>query len=443
MSRLLRISALLLASFLVACGEFIVENEEIKDNRRNLDITNDNAEELLWSAYQGFHTPFYYAQFYEYLDAYSLTANGNSVPCVNGGEYSADSYKPQGAEYEEGDIFNVTFKDCKENDITYNGKLSGRYVEIEGYNSEFLNVVDIDQCAARVDRDEFDNGAVLITDQAENVLFDKQGARLFIRYLNSDPDNVTEALEHASYELALNEKAVVVNRSSSSPSSSLESDGASIYKVEDGIQEMIDCAFYKREIELRLESFTIAASDATRLIEGVVTLTHTLNSEENKVLRVEADSLKSQIMLGNLTETYTLNDFDWRMEYDEKVQGTYGAYFSAEFVNDLNGAIGEVRSSSGSALRGDLVDLRPSSGIITVDGVGGENVAMNVNNLSSVTIAIEAEGDRTGDGRGDKTAENFDLSWVQFLDREFVRPPVLPFEPPTSGPDTDFGNLLP
>lgn len=444
MSRLIRISALLLASFLVACGEFIVENEEIKDNRRDLDITNDNAEELLWSAYQGFHTPFYYAQFYEYLDGSSLTVNSNPVACVGGGEYTADSYKLEGAEYEEGDTFNITFDGCvKENGVTYSGSLSGRYVGIEGYNSEFLNVVDVDQCASRVDRDEFNNGAVLITDQAENVLFDKQGARLFVRYLNPDPDNITEAVEHASYELALNEKAVVVNRSASSPSSSLEGDGASIYKVEEGVQEAIDCVFYKREIELRLDSFKIVASDSTRLIEGVVTLTHTLNSEDNKVLRVEADSLKSTIELGNLTERYTLNDFDWRMEYDEKVQGTYGAYFSAEFINDLNGAIGEVRTSSGSALRGALADLHPGSGIITVDGVGGENVAMNVNNLSSVTVAIEAEGDQTGDGRGDKTAENFDLSWVQFLNREFVRPPVLPIEPPTSGPDTDFGNLLP
>ena len=68
---------------------------------------------------------------------------------------------------------------------------------------------------------------------------------------------------------------------------------------------------------------------------------------------------------------------------------------------------------------------------------------MKINNLSSITIAIEAEGDQTGDGRGDKTAENFDLSWTEFLEREFVRPPVLPIEPPSSGPDTDFGNLLP
>ena len=371
MNRLIRISVLMLTGVLVACGEFIVENEEIRDNRRDLDITNNNAEELLWSAYQGFYSPFYYAQFYKYLDASSLIATGSPVACDGGGSYTATSYKPQGDEYKVGDIFAVTFKNCvKENDISYNGTLSGRYVEIEGYNSEFLNVVDVDQCAARVDRDEFDNGAVLITDQAENVLFDKQGARLFVRYLNSDTDDSTEATEIASYELSLNEKAVVVNRSTSSPGSSLASDGASIYKVEDGVQEKIDCVFYKREIEMTIQSFEMVASDSTRLIDGVVTLTHTLNSEDNKVLRVEAESLKSQITLGNLTEKYTLNDFNWRMEYDEKVQGTYGAYSSAEFVNDLSGAIGEVEISSGSALRGVLTDELPRSGIIAVDGVG-------------------------------------------------------------------------
>ena len=444
MSRSIRVCVLLLAYLVSACGEFIVDDKDLSDNRRNLDVTNDNAEELLWSAYEAFYSPFYYARLDQYLDAASLVASSSPVNCTNGGTYTANYPNAVGEEYQKQDSFSVEFSDCvKSNGIRYKGLISGRYLDIEGYNSEFLEVVDIDQCAARVNREEFDGNARLIVDQAEMILFDKQGPRLFVRYLNSDTDDSTQVIEHAVYELGLNDDAVVFNRSSSVAGSVLDEDGASVYMVEEGLEEKVDCTYFEREIELEFKSLSMAAIDSTRTINGKVTVTHTQNRANNKVLRITSDAVESNIVLGNLRESYTLNDFDWRMEYDEQVQATYGAYFAAEFVNNLNGNIGEVRASSGSAMRGPLAELHPSSGIISVDGVEDENTAMNVNNASSITFAIEAGGDQTGDGRGDKTAENFDLSWTQFLNREFVRPVELPVEQPDSGSNPDFGNLLP
>ena len=444
MSRSIRVCVLLLAYLVSACGEFNVDDQDLSDNRRNLDVTNDNAEELLWSAYQAAYSPFYYARVDQFLDASGLVASSSPVTCSGGGSYTANYPNSVGDEYRVQDAFSIEFDECvRSNGIQLNGLITGRYLEIEGYNTEFSNVVDIDHCASRVVRDEFDGSARVIADQAEMILFDKQGPRLFVRYLNANPTDRTEVVEHAVYELSLSEEAVVLNSSSTVSGSVLDADGASIYKVSEGLEEKVDCTYYERQIDLDLASLTLAASDSTRILNGSVTLTHTQNRAENKILRITSEAIASSLVLGNLSESYTLNDFEWRMEYDEQSQATYGAYFDAELVNNLNGAIGEVRVSNGVAMRGALAELHPSSGILSLDGINDENAAMNVNNASSITFAIEADGDQTGDGRGDKTAENFDLSWVQFLNREFVRPPVIPVEQPDSGSNPDFGNLLP
>lgn len=195
MGRLIRVGFILLTSLMVACGEFIVDDKDFSDNRRTLDITNDNAEELLWSAYQGFYLPFYYARLDRYLDASLLSATSSPVNCSTSGTYTANYPQLSGEDYQKGDLFSIEFSDCIEaSGVRYNGLLSGRYLEIEGYNKAFQNVVSIDECAADVNEEEFDGLGDLIADEAEMILFDKQGARLFVRYLNPDMTMIAQAL---------------------------------------------------------------------------------------------------------------------------------------------------------------------------------------------------------------------------------------------------------
>lgn len=434
MSRLVRVSLICLVSLLVACADDL----DFPDNRRSLDITNDNAEEHLWSAYQVLFSSLYFSDLDDTLDNTDFGGVTGTGSCSVSGEYAVNFSRETNEDYEESDQFSVTYSDCvKANAVKYNGTVRGEYIEIEGYNPAFSDQVEVADCKAQVetiknDEDDLDD-PVTIDDQAESVAFDKQGDRIFVRYFNSSGGASGSQVTKAEYELSSEQDAVVINRSATDPSSTLASDGAALYKLKDGEHEQINCLYYKRRVELELESFVLVNDSVEHSLGGTLEIIEELTEPGRINYRLLGDDVSVKLRYGNAEEQYYLNELEWRQETEFLTNNTYAISFDAELVNRIDGNISESRSFSGSPLRGVLGAPNASDGILSVFGVNLENAAFNINSASSITFAIEAEGDRNGNGSSDPTADNFDSSWSDFLGRVFVRPPEIAVE--GSGPD--------
>lgn len=426
MSLVVRVCLVAVFGALAACGEFIIDDKDFSDNRRNLDVTNDNAEAYLWSSYQAIYAPLYYSRLNEMLDArYFGNSQAGDVACLHGGRAQIDFPNAVFAVYEEGDRFTLTFDNCSQiSGVTLNGVIKGEYKEITGYNTAFVDAITVNECIAEITDQDFDAAPREIIDEAQSVVFDKQGTRLFVRYLDPDPDDALAKIEVNTYELSLSDEAIVVNHSATHAPSASKEDGALLYAVKDGVHEEIDCAFYERSLELDLQGFTVEAEGAVHTLDGLIELSNAFKQRNQRDYHVEAQQLKSSFTVGFLDESYYLNDLSWRMEYGNAVDANYAAAFSAEAESTSSGVIFEPRVSSGAALRGKLNAFTPKQGVLAVDGKDDENMALNIVSDLSVTIAIQAEGDRDGNGRGDLTAPFFDLTWAEFLARDFVRPPV-------------------
>jgi len=427
MSLVVRVYLVAAFCLLAACGEFIVDDQDFSDNRRNLDVTNDNAEEYLWSSYHAIYSPLYASRLHELLDArYFGTTQSGKVGCAHGGTAKIGFPNAVFGAYEEGDDFNLAFYNCSQvGGVVLNGAIRGSYQEISGYNTAFVDSITEDACIAELTEQDFDGVPTVIADQASTLVFDKQGARLFMRYLEPDPDDPLGKDEISTYELSLNEEAIVINRSATLPDSASKEDGAEYYIVKDGEHELVDCAFYEREVELVLTAFKVAAQGLVHTLDGTLELSNAFYERDRRDYHIQSDRLKSSFTLANLTEGYDLRDLSWRVEYGQAVDTNYAVAFSAEAESVSDGVVFEPRTG---AFRGTLGEPNPKNGIMVVDGKDDQNTAMNIISALSVTIAIEAEGDQDGDGRGDKTAPNFDLTWKEFLDRDFVRPPVQEIE---------------
>ena len=438
MSRLVRVSLICLVSLLIACADDL----DFPDNRRSLDITNENAEEHLWSAYKVFFEALYFASLDETLDSTSFD-QGKPGSCSAQDSVTLGFTRQEGDEYEENDEFSVTYSDCvKPNNVTYKGDVRGKYLEVEGYNSAFLDSVSVEQCVEQVEKikgDEEDlEDPARIVNQAESVAFDRQGDRLFVRYLNSGGalgSQVTVFVE----ELPSDRDAIVVNFPETDLPSTLESDsdGAQLFKVKDGEQEQINCLSYKRRVELELENLELVKGSIKYSLSGTLEIIEEVTEPGRINYRLLGDDISVVLSYGNTKESYYLNDLEWRQESELLVNSTYAISFDSELVNRLDGSISESRSLSGSPLRGEVGEPTVNDGILSVLGINLENAAFNVNSSSSITFAIEAEGDRNGNGSSDPTADNFDSSWSDFLGRIFVRPPETVVEEIAPGPDSN------
>ncbi|KZZ63012.1 hypothetical protein A3762_12855 [Oleiphilus sp. HI0125] len=433
MSRLARAFLYSLTALVVGCGEFIVDDQDFSDNRRTLDITNDNAEAYLWSSYQSIFSPLYFARLNEMLDARDFKGvQVGGYTCPGGGSAVVNFPNASGVRYEESDAFSINYTACfNDAGAQLNGEVSGKYKETEGYNKTFATDLTVAQCITNLELDEkIDAGRYeLIDDQASNLIFDKQGARLFVRYMEQDPQDDQLAIEKRVEELSLDQIAVVVNRSTTDFDSSFEEDGARIFVVEDGLQEQIDCAYYEREIDLDLQDLIVDIDDNTYELSGKLALKNSMgrevgvSSRQDRVYSLSGD-FTSVLSKGNFREDHSIKDFEWRIEYGPTSQSTWALSFSAELTNQNDGVIFEAFSSTGSPLRGAFDLSVPNLGILSVSGKDDDGVAMNVLNSAGVTFAIQSDGDINGDGRVDLTAPNFNVAWNDFLDRNFVRPPV-------------------
>lgn len=434
MSRLVRVSLICLVSLLVACADDL----DFPDNRRTLDITNDNAEEHLWSAYQVFFATLYFSNLDDSLDSVAFGGGSGTTSCAASGTREVSFPRTVGEVYEEGDEFSVEYSDCVgSNSIVYSGLIRGKYTEIEGYNAEFRESVTVDQCIASFEREEEDFDApTTIDDQSESVAFDKQGDRLFVRYFNAGSDAAGSQVTKSVYELSLDQNAIVVNRSATDASSTLQSDGAALYKVENGEQEKIDCLFYERRAELKVENLTLDTGSVLHRLSGTFEIIEQLTQEGQSNYRLIGDDISVELRFGNVQELYTLDGLEWRQETDLLTNNTYAITYDSELINRIDGSIAESRSQSGTPLRGRVGDATVNDGVLAVRGKDQDSTAMNVNNSSSITFAIDAKGDQDGDGRRDPTADNFDVSWANFLGRQFVRPPEIELEEKAPEPDS-------
>ena len=442
MSRLARAFLYSLTALVVGCGEFIVDDQDFSDNRRTLDITNDNAEAYLWSSYQSIFSPLYFARLNEMLDARDFNdVQSGSVACPGGGSAVVNFPNASGERYEESDAFSINYTACfNEAGAQLNGEVSGTYKETEGYNKTFATDLTVAQCIANLELDEkIDAGRYeLIDDQASNLIFDKQGARLFVRYMEQDPQDDQLAIEKRVEELSLDQIAVVVNRSATDFDSSFEEDGARVFVVEDGVQEQIDCAYFNRFVDLTLKDLIVDAGAITHSLSGKLELSNSMGikdniNDERPELTTRDDlfySLKgdvsSEIDLVNLNESYSIDGLDWGMRFGSADDASWSATFNSEVVSLIDGAIFEVAVTTRSPFGGVLGQDNPTEqgGIITLEGIDDEAAAIRILGASAISVVIEAEGDQNGDGRSDQTSPIFNVAWTDFLDRNFVRPPV-------------------
>jgi len=425
MSRLAKAILVSVASCLAACGEFIVDDKDFSDNRRNFDLTNDNAEAALWSAYQSTFAAIYPLDLKEVLDADAFGQNSGEVNCASGGTKTLTYPRALGERYEEGDRFTLEYTDCvTAQGLTLNGVIRGHYTELDGYNTEFLDSVDITQCVARVDEDESLASPLELTHSTDQVFFDKQGDALIVRYVDlNDGDGGSTKTTQFEYELALGQDAIVVNTSQTAPTSSLASDGAQIYLVQEGEYEEVDCDHYQRVVELTFENVVVENSEVVHRISGDVDLTDTFMLPTQRRNEIEGD-LRVEVEQALYSEVHSVNELEWLFDYDPVSTGSYSVLMNVELVNQATGSITEAQSSTSSPLRGVLGEALPNDGIFKVLGISDENGSFNIENTTSITFAIDALGDRDGNGASDRSAELFSVQWTDFLDRSFVQPPL-------------------
>jgi hypothetical protein len=412
----LRTALFFLLTFLVGCGEFIVDDKEIVENNRTQDITFDNAEELIWNAFHGAGTAFTQSEVKDGLDANFFGGQSGVQTCAGGGTINYQYSAAPGEVHEAGDTLSLNYDQCVRADSAIvNGQVTGRYTEVEGYNDAFTGFT-MDQCAARVAEKESLN--TLIVDQAETVIFDRQGAQLFVRYRSSRSGQGGVQVDQSVYILDEGEDAIVVNRSLSDSDSVLPADGAQIFLVKDFVQEQLDCRYYKRTLELVLSSLRVTGQEVETILNTTLTAEHYFRSSTNQDFDASSSFASVSVKKNSYEVPLELRDLQYRQEYDGSPQSTLSVAVSGE-MNVAGGGIVEYLTLL--PMRSGSVGAVPVSGQLRVNGIEFDQATMNIDSASLIRFSVAAEGDTTGDSRPDPEPP-FASSWTDFLNRDFVRP---------------------
>lgn len=447
MSRTVRAAILLLAFMCSACGEFVVEDKDFSDNRRNLDITSDNAEAWLWSAKQVVIDNLLNAGLYTNLDAsavgnlklYSSFTESSDQPiegtavCVGGGELAFEYSRPKGGfdesddaseliYHEAGDTFKLEYEDCtKEDGVVLDGVVSGTYESLEGYNRIFSESVTIDQCHALIER-ETEELWGLLSDEADSLVLEVINNTVVVRFYEYVSNSSNDLIEVASHTVLPDESTIVVKASSDNSLSAVKEDGVIIYRVEDGGFERIDCAEFRRNIKINVNKLTMVDGQLISSLHGEFNYEGIFRSPINREYVLSSDGASVGISSSDDTnafkESFELNNLEWRHEYDWAEENSFVVSASAELIKDDVEEIAELQVDN---LRG-FEGVNFHSGGWNIFGREDELAAASVMNNVQLRFNFAEEGDSDGDGKLDFLPNAFSNSWDSFQDRDFIIP---------------------
>jgi hypothetical protein len=411
---------LALVVLLSACGEFIVDDKDFSDNRRSVDIDSDNAESLLWTAYMAGVETFRQSDLAYGLVPQVLGAQSDTLPCVGGGELVFSFSKGPGERLVAGDTFDLQYSNCiKANGDVANGRVSGRYTEVEGYNYTVEPTLDVDQCIARV-REEDAPSATIITGEADQVLFRLRGNLISIIY--RDLIDSSNQVDVKTETVNLGETAVVLNRSQTVPSSSRAEDGAHVYLLKNNEPEDIDCDEARIKGVLDVTNLIVNGDEVSSQMNAAMDFDFWHRNAANEDYIFESDDVAISLIKNNYTESVSLLELEWQAEIDAENSNSYSLEVQSELLGDAVDGIAEIASPL--ALRGDLDAPLPDSGQLRVLGEGLEITTFNVDDSTFLRFSVAPEGDVSGDQRAD-AAPLFSTSWVDFLARNFLRPELV------------------
>jgi hypothetical protein len=396
--------------FFVGCGEFVVDDKEIVDNNRTQDITFDNAEELVWNAFHGAGTTFRQSELQNGLDASFFGSQAGVHNCAGGGEISYQYSAAPGDVHQTGDTLSLEYTDCiKANGNTFNGQISGRYTEVEGYNDAFTGLT-MDQCVARV-ADKETVTALVIDDQAETVVFERQGAKMYVRYRSAPNGLSGPPVDQAVYETLESDRTLVINRAPGNYDSVDASDGALLYFVDGFEAKPIDCKYAKRTIDLDVKGLRVQGKSVFSTLDSSLELRHYFRNSNNQDLSITSDLASVVLVKVGHSVSLDMRTLVFRMDYDVVGSSTAGLEYSGEMnVSGDSGVVDYFNLISfSSAYDRDVA----SSGQFRIRGEGTERVTMNVDSDVTLRFSVSTEGE---------PVPVFSNSWTDFLDRNFVRP---------------------
>lgn len=415
----------LLISFAIvsACGEFIVDDKDFSDNRRSVDITSDNAESLTWTAYMAGVETFRQSELYYGLVPQTFGAQSGVLSCTGGGEIHYSYSKDVADRLVAGDTFDIQYSNCvRASGEVANGRVSGSYSEVEGYNYSFDSTLDVDECIARVRADEAPN-AVVIDDEADEVIFILGANSLQILY--RDMLNATDQIDVATYSIGLDQQAIVLNRSQTQPSSSREEDGARLYLVLDpksDAKEAVDCDEARIKGSLVVENLIVSGNEVESTLNSSLSFDYWYRESGNEDFVFESDIASIKILKNSYQENVALEGLEWSWEMDAQTTNAYALSLSSEMTGDAVGGVAEIAVLV--PLRGGMAESTPGSGQLRVLGVGLERSTMNIDNTTQIRFSVAPEGDISGNLQPN-TAPLFSSSWVDFLERDFLRPELV------------------
>jgi len=438
------ISALVLISCDKLSEEFEFALDDVVDEERSstVDIELENAELIALGVLQSTLFTHLNSRLYDFLDASDLPEDAVNdgetyfVGCDVAGSAEYTFSRPSGEAHKAGDKISVEYTDCDEGEgLVHNGKLTGRYTEIKGLNDRFVEI-DTDTCLANLQK-ELPGNVRIIDPVDENgdpldgdeVRFKAVAGTLVIEVVQvtldedevpvDDNDDNTYTVTN-SFVIGAEETAILVNRrlrQSGEEEVMTSGDGGDqIYSVVDREGNKALCQGYQRTLNVSLSNFYSKKDELQHALNGSVTLFSGTEDLNRFTTEIRESTFSTTVQQGNLAEQFLMTDYTVTETFDT-VTGSYNMVFDGDISSEAIFGTTSVSLLPSSPLLGNYSEDYPNSGILSILGRGLEQILITSTDLR-LTIAVDFDGDSTGNGRSDSD-EFINTSWSDLIDREF------------------------
>ncbi|GEM_PF-1946121 len=449
-----------------ACSDIKDELEIFKDdvdldvNDRTLDITKENAQPIVYGFIQSSLRSFLYLPLFNFLDSSDLPDTALLVDdeyiydCSLGGRAFYSLARPDGEEYRAGDQFAVRYEACEETDgVTFDGSISLTYSEIDGLNESF-SLNSSERCEANLGK-TFDGSYSVYENRddsgelfwADDVRFALVGNGLEIQYLKrseSAPfDNevvftkeafgnsivVLRALEEdesRSGEAQIRYKIKENSYPSLKGVDGLDlleviydldevNGGDEFYRLAGRTSSQVECQSYERYANLRASNLiSTVADDVTFVMNGTTKIYQSSDRLLQFSERVYDSNFKVGVLQGNDERIYSFGETYSAAKGVDTTRSPYSYSVTGGMTFD-GGGYAELEELSTVFSSG--LSTPPSSGGFVILGKDLEAISINFDS-ETVSLAIDYNGDSTGDGLSDADA-TFDSYWYDILDQNF------------------------
>jgi len=426
---------LLIAVVMTGCEDDV----DFDANNRTVDVELDNAELVALGVIQATLIPHIYLPTYDFLDASDLPLagqpSGYQHGCVNApipeeNKFALATYtytRDAGQEHRSGDRVSVDYSYCDLGDgYLRNGRISIRYVAINGLNSTFQQS-DTETCLAALSSDypgalsfEYTSDAVRLRNVAETVVI--EAINLVEQETEPGEDTPPPVYEVVDSDVVSRFARAIVTRHvrpENEPENAVTSvSGDQIYLLQNREYERVACQQYERILSAAINDLNVMVDDMSITLNGTVTLSEGSSNLVDYTNAIRDSDFTVSLRQGNLQEVFTLRGFSLSEAYS-LTQGSYTMNMSGEISSPAIGGTGFINTNS--TLSGLYANGLPTAGIFTLLGRDLEQIAI-IASEDQVRLNIDLNGDSDGNARPD-TDEVLFTTWNDLLNRDFQQVP--------------------